>query len=118
MEYAVLFLPLLGSIIGYFGRSLGNFFSELATSFFACASAFLSAAASLDSIPSFTSNSPSFTNDETISFSLTTLTTCPFINKCPLCKKTIIDKLNIRREYELKNNPIFTDVNFIKPQKY
>ncbi len=43
MEYAVLFLPLLGSIIGYFGRSLGNFFSELATSFFACASAFLSA---------------------------------------------------------------------------
>ena len=44
MEYAVLFLPLLGSIIGYFGRSLGNFFSELATSFFVCASAILSAA--------------------------------------------------------------------------
>ena len=42
MEYAVLFLPLLGSIIGYFGKSLGNFFSELATSFFACASAVLS----------------------------------------------------------------------------
>ena len=42
MEYAVLFLPLLGSIIGYFGRSLGNFFSELATSFFVCASAILS----------------------------------------------------------------------------
>jgi NADH-quinone oxidoreductase subunit L len=42
MEYAVLFLPLLGSIIGYFGRSLGNFFSELATSFFVCSSAILS----------------------------------------------------------------------------
>ena len=42
MEYAVLFLPLLGSIIGYFGKSLGNFFSELATSFFVSASAILS----------------------------------------------------------------------------
>ena len=42
MEYAVLFLPLLGSTIGYFGRSLGSFFSELTTSFFVCASAILS----------------------------------------------------------------------------
>ncbi len=42
MEYAVLFLPLLGSIIGYFGKSLGSFFSEIATSFFVCASAILS----------------------------------------------------------------------------
>ena len=42
MEYAVLFLPLLGSIIGYFGRRLGNFFSELATCFFVCASGILS----------------------------------------------------------------------------
>jgi len=42
MEYAVLFLPLLGSILGYFGKSLGNFFSEIATSFFVTASAILS----------------------------------------------------------------------------
>ncbi len=42
MEYAVLFLPLLGSIIGYFGRRLGNFFSELLTSFFVSVSAILS----------------------------------------------------------------------------
>ena len=42
MEYAILFLPLLGSIVGYFGRSLGNFFSELATSFFVSASGILS----------------------------------------------------------------------------
>ena len=42
MEYAVLFLPLIGSIVGYFGRSLGNYFSELATSFFVCASTILS----------------------------------------------------------------------------
>ncbi len=42
MEYAVLFLPLLGSIIGYFGKRLGNFFSELATCFFVCASGILS----------------------------------------------------------------------------
>ena len=42
MEYAVLFLPLLGSILGYFGKSLGNFFSEIATSFFVSASAILS----------------------------------------------------------------------------
>ena len=43
MEYAVLFLPLLGSITGYFGRLLGNLFSELVTSFFVCVSGILSA---------------------------------------------------------------------------
>ncbi len=42
MEYAVLFLPLAGSIIGYFGKSLGNFFSELITSFLVSVSAVLS----------------------------------------------------------------------------
>ena len=42
MEYAVLFLPLLGSILGYFGKKLGSFFSELATSFFVSSSAILS----------------------------------------------------------------------------
>ena len=42
MEYAVLFLPLIGSIIGYFGKSLGSFFSELITSFFVSVSAVLS----------------------------------------------------------------------------
>ena len=34
MEYAILFLPLAGSIIGYFGRSLTKFFSEITTSLF------------------------------------------------------------------------------------
>ena len=33
MEYAVLFLPLISSILGYFGRSLGSLFSEIITSF-------------------------------------------------------------------------------------
>ena len=42
MEYAILFLPLLGSIIGYFGRKLAKFFSEIITSLFVSISATLS----------------------------------------------------------------------------
>ena len=42
MEYAILFLPLLGSVIGYFGRSLAKFFSEIITSLFVSISAILS----------------------------------------------------------------------------
>ena len=42
MEYAILFLPLLGSIIGYFARSLTKFFSEIITSLFVSISAILS----------------------------------------------------------------------------
>ena len=34
MEYAILFLPLIGSIIGYFGRSLNKYFAEILTSLF------------------------------------------------------------------------------------
>ena len=42
MEYAILFLPLAGSIVGYFGKSLGSLFSELTTTFFVTVSAILS----------------------------------------------------------------------------
>tara|TARA_B100000579_G_scaffold197227_1_gene161180 strand:- start:364 stop:2271 length:1908 start_codon:yes stop_codon:yes gene_type:complete len=42
MEYAILFLPLLGSIIGYFGRKLTKSFSEIITSSFVSVSAILS----------------------------------------------------------------------------
>ena len=42
MEYAILFLPLLGSIFGYFGRTLTKFFSEIITSLFVSISAILS----------------------------------------------------------------------------
>jgi len=42
MEYAILFLPLLGSIIGYFGRSLTRLFSEIVTSSLVSISAILS----------------------------------------------------------------------------
>jgi NADH-quinone oxidoreductase subunit L len=42
MEYALLFLPLLGSLIGYFGRALTKFFSEITTSLFVSISAILS----------------------------------------------------------------------------
>ena len=42
MEYAILFLPLLGSIIGYFGRTLTKLFSEIITSLFVSISAILS----------------------------------------------------------------------------
>ena len=42
MEYAILFLPLIGSLIGYFGRSLQNISAEISTSLFVCISAILS----------------------------------------------------------------------------
>ncbi len=42
MEYAVIFLPLIGSIVGYLGRSIIKFFSEITTSIFVCISAVLS----------------------------------------------------------------------------
>ena len=42
MEYAILFLPLLGSFIGYFGRTLSKSFSEIVTSLFVSISAILS----------------------------------------------------------------------------
>ena len=42
MEYAVIFLPLVGSIIGYLGRSLVKYFSEIATSLLVSISAILS----------------------------------------------------------------------------
>ena len=32
MEYAIIFLPLIGSIIGYLGKSLNKYFSEIFTS--------------------------------------------------------------------------------------
>ena len=42
MEYAIIFLPLVGSIIGYLGRSLIKYFSEAVTSLFVCLSAIFS----------------------------------------------------------------------------
>ena len=42
MEYAILFLPLLGSLVGYFGRSLTKYFAEISTRFFVSISAVLS----------------------------------------------------------------------------
>ncbi len=39
MEYAVIFLPLIGSIIGYLGRFFTKYFSEIVTSFFVICSA-------------------------------------------------------------------------------
>jgi len=42
MEYLILFLPLLGSIFGYFGKSLGDKFSIIITSLFISISAILS----------------------------------------------------------------------------
>ena len=42
MEYAILFLPLLGSLIGYLGKSLAKYFSEIITSLFVSISAVLS----------------------------------------------------------------------------
>jgi len=42
MEYAILFLPLIGSILGYFGRSFTKFFSEITTTVFVTISAILS----------------------------------------------------------------------------
>ena len=42
MEYAILFLPLMGSVIGYLGKSLTKYFAEISTRFFVSASAILS----------------------------------------------------------------------------
>ncbi len=42
MEYAVTFLPLLGSIIGYLGRKLVKYFAEVTTSLFVSLSAIFS----------------------------------------------------------------------------
>ena len=42
MEYAILFLPLIGSLLGYLGRSVTKYFSEITTSVFVSISAILS----------------------------------------------------------------------------
>ena len=42
MEYAIIFLPLIGSIVGYLGRSLIKNFSEIITSLLVSISAILS----------------------------------------------------------------------------
>ncbi len=42
MEYAIIFLPLFGSIIGYLGKSFTRYFSEIFTSLFVSISAILS----------------------------------------------------------------------------
>ena len=42
MEYAIIFLPLLGSIIGYLGRKLVKYFAEVTTSLFVSLSAVFS----------------------------------------------------------------------------
>ncbi len=42
MEYAIIFFPLIGSIIGYIGKSLTKFFSEIITSVFVTLSAIFS----------------------------------------------------------------------------
>ena len=42
MEYAIIFLPLFGSLIGYFGKKLTKYFSEITTSIFVIFSAILS----------------------------------------------------------------------------
>ena len=42
MEYAILFLPLMGSLIGYVGKNLTKYFSEVCTSLFVSVSALLS----------------------------------------------------------------------------
>ena len=42
MEYAIIFLPLIGSIFGYLGRSISKFFSEIFTSLLVSISAILS----------------------------------------------------------------------------
>jgi len=39
MEYAVIFLPLVGSILGFLGKSLIKYFSEIITSLFVSISA-------------------------------------------------------------------------------
>ena len=42
MEYAIIFLPLIGSIFGYLGRSVNRFFSEILTTLLVSISAILS----------------------------------------------------------------------------
>ena len=42
MEYAILFLPLIGSLLGYLGKSLTKYFAEISTSLFVSISAILS----------------------------------------------------------------------------
>ena len=42
MEYAIIFLPLIGSLLGYLGKKITKYFSEIITSFFVCISAILS----------------------------------------------------------------------------
>ena len=42
MEYAIIFLPLLGSILGYGGRKLVKYFAEITTSLFVSLSAIFS----------------------------------------------------------------------------
>ena len=42
MEYAIIFLPLIGSIIGYLGGSFSKYFSEIFTTLLVSASAILS----------------------------------------------------------------------------
>ena len=42
MEYALVFLPLVGAIIGYFGKSISKLFSEITTSICVSTSAFFS----------------------------------------------------------------------------
>ena len=42
MEYAILFLPLIGSIITYFAKTLGNIFSQVFSSLLVSISAILS----------------------------------------------------------------------------
>ena len=42
MEYAIIFFPLVGSIIGYLGKSLIKYFSEITTSLFVSISGILS----------------------------------------------------------------------------
>ena len=42
MEYAILFLPLMGALLGYFGRSFTKYFAEISTSLFVTVSAVLS----------------------------------------------------------------------------
>jgi len=42
MEHAVIFLPLLGSLIGYFGKSFGSLFSEIVTAIFVSLAGILS----------------------------------------------------------------------------
>ena len=42
MEYAIIFLPLIGSLLGYLGKSLSKYFAEIFTSLLVSTSAVLS----------------------------------------------------------------------------